>query len=249
MNTPSAAAVPTRASRTRDHVIQVVHRRVFNCYLVIEHDGLTLVDTGPAGALPAIRAELNRLGLPLRRVVLTHAHGDHLGGLDQLTGELVPGIEVIVGRREARLLAGDFTPSDGEPSAPRRQRSYGHPQTQPTRLVDDGDLIASLRVIATPGHTPGHLSLIDTRDGTLIAGDAVTTLGRVAVSGELVWRWPFPALSTWDKQLAAQSARRLQAEHPVRLATGHGPIVHDASSALERALDRASTPDIPASSG
>jgi glyoxylase-like metal-dependent hydrolase (beta-lactamase superfamily II) len=45
-----------------------------------------------------------------------------------------------------------------------------------------------LRVIATPGHTPGHISLIDVRDGTLLAGDAVSTIGRTAVSGDLVWR-------------------------------------------------------------
>jgi glyoxylase-like metal-dependent hydrolase (beta-lactamase superfamily II) len=82
--------------------------------------------------------------------------------------------------------------------------------------------------------------VIDTRDHTLIAGDALTTLGRVAVSGDLVWRWPFPALSTWNKPLALQSAQRLLDEQPARLATGHGPIVQDGATALGQAIARAS---------
>jgi len=227
------------ASRSASNVVQITYRRLFNCYLVVEDDGLTLIDTGPAGALPAIRAELTRLRKPLRRVLLTHAHGDHLGGLDRLVDELGGELEVIVARRAAPLLAADFALCDGEPAPEPKQRNYGHPRTKPTRLVDDQDMAGSLKVIATPGHTPGHISVIDTRDRTLIAGYAITTLGRVAVSGDLVWRWPFPALSTWNQQLALQSARRLLDEEPVRLATGHGPIVHDATSALALAVARA----------
>jgi glyoxylase-like metal-dependent hydrolase (beta-lactamase superfamily II) len=228
------------AIQSGGRLIQIVHRRVFNCYLILENDGLTLIDTGPAGALPTIRAELRRLGKPLRRVLLTHAHGDHLGGLDQLADELGAGLELIVGRREAALLAGDFSLRADEPAPGPKQRNYARPRTQPTRLVDHHDRIGSLKVIATPGHTPGHISAIDTRDGTLIAGDAVTTLGRTAVSGDLVWRWPFPALSTWNRQPALQSAQRLLGEEPTRLATGHGPIVHDGATELRQAVARAS---------
>jgi glyoxylase-like metal-dependent hydrolase (beta-lactamase superfamily II) len=223
-----------------DRLVRIVHRRVFNCYVVREDDGLTLIDTGPAGALSAIRAELAQLGTPLRRIVLTHAHGDHVAGLDRIAAEFRGGLEIIVGRREAALLAGDLSLLAGEPGPAPAGRNFGRTQTRPTRLVDDRDRIGSLQVIATPGHTPGHLSLIDTRDRTLIAGDAVTSLGRVDVSGDLVWRWPFPAMSTWNKPLAALSAKRLLAEQPDRIATGHGPIVHHATSQLQTAVDRAS---------
>jgi glyoxylase-like metal-dependent hydrolase (beta-lactamase superfamily II) len=222
-----------------EHLIQIVHRRVFNCYLVREDDGLTLIDTGPAGARPAIRAAAARIAAPIRRVMLTHAHADHLGGLDQLATELGGELEVIVGRREAPLLAGDFTLHDGEPAPAPKRRNYGRPKTKPTTLVDDGDLIGSLQVVATPGHTPGHLSLIDTRDRALIAGDALTTIGRTAVSGELVWRWPFPALSTWNKPLALGSAERLCGLAPSTLATGHGPVIAAATDALIHAVSRA----------
>jgi hypothetical protein len=71
------------------------------------------------------------------------------------------------------------------------------------------------------------------------ATDALTTLGRIAVSGNLDWRWPFPALSTWNKPLALQSAKRLLAEHPPLLASGHGPIIRDACTHLASAITRA----------
>jgi glyoxylase-like metal-dependent hydrolase (beta-lactamase superfamily II) len=218
---------------------RIVHRRVFNCYLVLEDDGLTLVDTGPRGAAPAILAEVRRLGMPLRRVFLTHAHRDHVGGLDVLAHATGEALEVIIGRREAALLDGDFSLLDGEPEPAPRRRSYESPATAPTRVVDDGDQVGSLRIIATPGHTPGHVSALDTRDLTLIAGDALTTLARTAVSGDLVWRWPFPALSTWNKTLAIDSAQRLIEERPARLASGHGPIIGNALSALTDAIARA----------
>jgi glyoxylase-like metal-dependent hydrolase (beta-lactamase superfamily II) len=152
-----------------------------------------------------------------------------------LDGEL----EIMIGRREAALLAGDFTPAPGEPARILRRRSYGHPDELPARLLDDDDRVGSLKVIATPGHTPGHIALVDTRDRTLIGGDAITTLGRTAVSGDLVLRWPFPALSTWDKAYALQSARRLLQAEPARLATGHGPPQDDGTASLTRAISHA----------
>lgn len=228
------------AVQVSDHLIQLVHRRVFNCYLVHEDDGTTLIDTGPAGASDSVRHEINRSGQPLRRIIITHAHRDHVAGVDDIFREHGPELEVIAGRREAALLTGNLDLHQGEAGPPIKPRSYATPQTTPTRTVEDGDRVGSLRIIGTPGHTPGHLSLIDTRDGTLIAGDALTTIGRVAVSGDLVWRWPFPAISTWNKALALQSARRLLEQRPLFLATGHGPVVPDATDALAKALERKS---------
>jgi glyoxylase-like metal-dependent hydrolase (beta-lactamase superfamily II) len=100
----------------------------------------------------------------------------------------------------------------------------------------DGDTVGSLRVISTPGHSPGHVSYLDERDGTLIAGDAVTTIGRVAVTGDFVWQWPFLVVATWHKPTARESARRLLDAAPATLATGHGPVVGDATAALRRAV-------------
>jgi glyoxylase-like metal-dependent hydrolase (beta-lactamase superfamily II) len=60
------------------------------------------------------------------------------------------------------------------------------------------------------------------------------------VSGDLVWRWPFPARATWDKLRAIDSARRLLDERPTRIATGHGRVItEDATTLLAAAVARA----------
>ena len=85
-----------------------------NCYLVREDDGFTLVDTALAGSAPAILAAARALGAPIRRIALTHAHGDHAGALDELHAAL-PDAEVLVPAREARFLAGDLRRDPDEP--------------------------------------------------------------------------------------------------------------------------------------
>jgi glyoxylase-like metal-dependent hydrolase (beta-lactamase superfamily II) len=101
-------------------------------------------------------------------------------------------------------------------------------------------------VIAAPGHTPGHIAFLDTRDGSLIAGDAFYSWGGLAVSGKLTLVFPFPALATWHKPTALQTAQALRALEPARLALGHGPVLEHplprmdrAIAAAERAFERA----------
>src|SRR5258706_5514832 len=85
-----------------------------NCYLVGEDDGFTLIDTGIGGTAKEILAAAKDLGRPIVRIVLTHAHSDHAGSLDELH-EALPGAEVIVPQRSVRLLAGDYGLEAGEP--------------------------------------------------------------------------------------------------------------------------------------
>ena len=74
-----------------------------NCFLVKEDDGLTLVDTGLAGSALSIRGAANSLGSAIRRIVLTHAHVDHVGSVDALLREL-PASEFLIGRSEERRV-------------------------------------------------------------------------------------------------------------------------------------------------
>ena len=208
-----------------------------NEYLVAEDDGLTLIDTGLAGTHRLILARARDLDMPIKRIALTHAHRDHRGSLDALAAAL-PGLQVIVSEREAPLLAGDTQPRDGEPEGQLRGGFTGT-TTRPARLVRDGDVIGSLRVIATPGHTPGHLAFLDTRDGTLYAGDAYTTTRGVTTSAVVPWRYPMAGLATWNRDLDLASARLLRDLAPDRLASGHGPVIRAPGPAMTRAIEAA----------
>jgi glyoxylase-like metal-dependent hydrolase (beta-lactamase superfamily II) len=210
--------------------------RVFpvNCYLVREDDGLTLIDAALPGSAGAILAAASELGLSIRRIVITHAHADHLGALDALHQRL-PEAEVLISTRDARFLAGDMSLDPDEPQTKLRG-GYQTTATRPSRTVDEGDRIGSLQVVLAPGHTPGHIALFDPRDGTLIAGDALQTRAGVAVSGTLRPLFPFPALATWHRPTALASARRLRAQEPARLATGHGEVLERPLEAMDRAI-------------
>jgi glyoxylase-like metal-dependent hydrolase (beta-lactamase superfamily II) len=142
----------------------------------------------------------------------------------------------MISARDARLLAGDMRLDPEEPQAKLRGWYYTI-ATRPSRLLADGDQVGSLQVVSTPGHTPGHIALFDTRDGTLIAGDAFQTRAGIAVSGTMRPLFPFPAMATWHRPTALASARRLRALEPARLAVGHGEVLERPLEAMERAID------------
>jgi glyoxylase-like metal-dependent hydrolase (beta-lactamase superfamily II) len=206
-----------------------------NAFLVDEDDGMTLIDTTfGKGAAKAILAQASR---PIVRIVLTHAHQDHVGGLDALAAEL-PDAEVLMSARDAKWMAGDKEPEPGEPED-AKINAYGA-KTAPTRTIAPGERVGSLEVVAAPGHTPGQLAFLDTRDRTLFAGDAYTTLGGVATTAKPNWRFPLPAMSSWHRPTALQTARELRALDPARLAAGHGKIVENPAAAMDAAIATAS---------
>lgn len=208
-----------------------------NCYLVREERGLTLIDAGLPGSARAISDAARALGAPITTIVITHAHADHVGSLDALR-RLLPDAELAVSTRDARFLAGERSLDQAEPQAPLRG-SYQKVAARPDRLLVDGDRVGSLQVLATPGHTPGHIALLDTRDGSLIAGDALQTQAGVAVAGTVRWGFPLPALATWHRPTALASARRLRALEPARLAIGHGAVLEQPLAAMDDAIAEA----------
>ncbi len=226
-----------KTQRIGENLIQITRMAAFNCFLVREPDGFTLIDAGLSGTAEAIIAAARQERGAIGRIALTHPHSDHVGSLDALVASL-PDVEVIATERAARQMCGDLDLEPGEPQTPVRG---GWPSltTRVTRTVGDGDRVGSLEVVASPGHTPGHAAFLDRRDGTLIAGDAYSTQWGTRVSGHLNPLFPFPAMATWHNLTALNSARRLRALHPDRLAVGHGPVLSNPRAAMDAAIEAA----------
>jgi glyoxylase-like metal-dependent hydrolase (beta-lactamase superfamily II) len=216
-----------------DNLTRVTQLGMINAFLVREDDGLTLVDTLMRGGQKRVLAAAEAAGAPIVRIVLTHYHDDHSGSLDALA-EALPGAERLWSEREAPILAGDFSARAGEPGG--KIRAIKPRRSTATRLLDAGDRVGSLEVVPAPGHSPGQIAFLDTRDRTLIAGDAYSTIGGVATTAGPYWRFPLPGLITWDRPLALESARALRALEPSRLAVGHGQTVDDPVAAMDAAI-------------
>jgi glyoxylase-like metal-dependent hydrolase (beta-lactamase superfamily II) len=222
-----------RVRQITGNLIQLTRLRFVNAYLVREDDGFTLVDTTVSGSGGAILNAAAEAGALIRRIAITHGHGDHVGSLDELRGRLNGEVQVSMPELDARIHAGEAVVDEKPPG------SWPDLETQPDVLLEPGDRVGSLEVIEAPGHTPGHVAFFDTRDRTLFAGDVFTTLGGTAVSSHFTLPFPLASMSTWDKERNLESARTLRSLEPQLLATGHGPALRDPGTATVRAIERA----------
>jgi glyoxylase-like metal-dependent hydrolase (beta-lactamase superfamily II) len=140
-------------------------------------------------------------------------------------------------------MAGDRGLDPGE-SGPElrgfRAAALAKVKTRPHRTFVPGDRLGSLEVIAAPGHTPGQVAFLDVRDRTLLCADVYATLLGPVTSAKPILRSPIPAVATWHRPPALESARRLRALDPSRLAPGHGKVVEDPGTVMDRALATAS---------
>ncbi len=225
-----------RITPISDQSWQLTRFGFINCYLVREPDGFTLIDTTLAGATSKIIDTTANLGAAVRRVLLTHAHIDHIGSVDSLAAKL-PGLCVAASERSLPLLR---RPVDKSlwPGEPNHTFTGGLPgmTTKIRQTFRDGDRIGSLHAIATPGHIPGHFSFLDERDGTLFAGDALVAVGRLSLTGWTPWYFPLPGFVMWSKPTAIASALKLL-DYPIeRFACGHGPVREGGVRALRNAI-------------
>jgi hypothetical protein len=83
------------------------------------------------------------------------------------------------------------------------------------------------------------MAFLDVRDGSLIAGDAFTTQTGLVAAGVFKLLFPFPALFSWNRECAAESARKLRDLKPARLAVGHGNTIESPLAAMDKAIELA----------
>lgn len=186
--------------------------------LVAEGSGWVLVDTGVQGSSLPIQEALASLGAApsdLRRIYLTHHDPDHIGGLTGVKWWATEA-EVVASELEAQVISGERPP---DPKSNPLVRMYARRLSFPTAPVDsilhEGDLFGGFRVIATPGHTRGHTSLLRDEDGILFTADAFGCLPlklRVGVRKALCM----------DPSQAKHSAEKLLAEGFTTVVFSHG---------------------------
>ena len=222
-----------RIIQETENLFRLTRLNMFNCFLVREGDGLSLVDTNLPGSARAILRVADELHSKIGKIVLTHAHFDHTGSVDDLMSAL-PEAQLLIGAREQRLLAGDMSLEPGESG----KRLLGFPKVRatPGRLLFEGDRIGSLQAINCPGHTPGHMAFLDVRDNSLIAGDSFVNQTGLVAAGVFSIFFPPPAWFSWNGALAAESADKLRTLNPNLLSMGHGKSLVSPRREMDRAV-------------
>lgn len=208
-----------------------------NSFLLADDDGsLTLIDAGLKGADRKVLAALAGLGRApqdVRRILLTHAHGDHAGGLAR--AQRSTGATVHSHDRDASYLRTGKPPQLDTASTRGRllNRVRGSfARTEVAGTFQDGDLLphgGGLRVVHTPGHSPGHVSLLHEPSGTLITGDAIFNVRGLRYS---------PASFCTDVRLSRETADRLADLEYDRAAFTHGAHIDRGGREAVRAFLR-----------
>ncbi len=214
---------------------------VGQAYLWRDGDELTLVDAGPAGSGAPIAEAVSALGRDprdVRRIVLTHFHGDHAGGAGEFAA--LSGAEVLAHRLDAAAVRGDV------PGPPPVFEDWERPlHEQATRLLPRGDYVrprqvtelsggdvldvgSGAHVVHVPGHTHGSIALHLPEHGVLFTGD---TVAASPVDGAVM-----PGVFNLDRAQVLAACRRL-AELDAEVACfGHGdPVTEQAARALRNA--------------
>lgn len=193
---PTGSAGPTAWHR--------VNLGFVSAYLLIRDGEAAVVDTGVAGSHGAIGDGLAAIGLgwdAVGHVILTHRHPDHAGSTAAVL--------------EAAPLATGYAGSADIPAitAPR-----------PLTAVEGGEHVFDLRIVATPGHTAGHIAVLDEAAGVLVAGDALRTEGGAVAA-------PSPEF-TEDMDIAMASIAMLATLPFETLLVGHGDPIEGGAAAL-----------------
>jgi glyoxylase-like metal-dependent hydrolase (beta-lactamase superfamily II) len=211
-----------------------------HAFLLDNGTDLTLIDTLFDTDARQILERIESIGCTiqdLKHIVLTHAHRSHLGGLATLAR--LSGANVYSHEWEADIIAGERSAQRVTIVPMRPLKIYWrvyylqfgaalgrgkHPPYPVGNTLKDGDLVGPVRVLHTPGHTPGHLAFWWPERRILFAGDAIATYP-VFEAG-----WSAFNLNPTQQRTSIRRMADLEAEV---VAVGHGePITGGAAERL-----------------
>lgn len=201
----TATVVSTTAAPVTDLVTSKrVNLGFVSAYIVDRGDGLVVVDTGVGGSAPAIQAVIEEYGMSwadVGYVIATHDHPDHVGSFNAVLA-LATDADVFAGSLDAAGIGSD----------------------RPMTALSDGDIVNGIEVIATPGHTKGHISLLDPDVG-LFTGDALN-----GADGGVIGANP---RFTSDQVAADESVVKLATYNYEQIFFGHGePVLSGGADAV-----------------
>ena len=173
--------LPNINPQSKDFVYPVV---------IKDGDNLTLIDTGYPKQIEYIKSALQKDGLDInniKTIIVTHQDIDHVGNVKDILN-LVPDIEIISYNEEAEYINGNKTPckveymernldemdEKGKQLYHLFKTFFENNKINVDKVVKNGDVISkgeAMQVIATPGHTPGHMCLYIEKYKLLVAGD------------------------------------------------------------------------------
>jgi glyoxylase-like metal-dependent hydrolase (beta-lactamase superfamily II) len=205
-------------------------------WLIYGEGGWTLIDSGPESSADLLVNAIARTtrGQGPTRVLLTHAHYDHSGGLNAVYIQWQP--QIICHSAEAEFVTGERDYRDLPTRNPifwigREFFPTPHIGLAVNRQLQRGESVAGMVVIHLPGHSPGHIGFLHSIDQAMICGDALMTRG-----GRIT---PPMRIATADTKLAQASMQRLGELDFKHLLPSHGkPILDTGHEAMLHALGR-----------
>ncbi|MFZ7103025.1 MAG: MBL fold metallo-hydrolase [Peptococcaceae bacterium] len=213
--------------------------RTVNPTLIWDEDMAILVDTGYPGQADMIRKEIAKAEVPLAQVaevIITHHDMDHIGSLSALSREIPQKVQVLAHEGEKPFVQGEKTAiklaqleerldslsAEMEERYKILKNAYKNLTVAVDKCLADGEGLpycGGIKVIHTPGHTPGHICLYLEEQKILIAGDALNV-----ADGRLVG--PNPEY-TFDLDLAVKSLQKLLNYDIQKVICYHGGLYED----------------------
>lgn len=212
--------------------VYLIPRVMANSYLIVDPDGLTIVDTGmPYSEKRTLEyiARLGRSAQDIRHILVTHADLDHYGSLAALRN--ASGARSYASRLEAQAIAAGQSSRPVNRSVGRFQRFMitlmgkllKPTPTQVDEILAEGQVLpvlGGLQVVETPGHAPGHLSYFAPAAGVLFCGDSMRSDGKDFRGSR--------SRNNWDQAMAEASVHKQKGLGAQVVCPGHGPAVYDA---------------------